>query len=485
MTDADLGRHAWISIALVALVGCGSPNKPHRSLVKSDEPAKPATAKSEREQRAEAALARLPEVKRQLAKLRQLDFNEDVPGLYQSQDDFRAYVSAEVDKLLPAAKAVALADSMLHIGLLTSPIDLRKTVSDAVASQAGAYYDMNQKKFFVVMVPTDAMTLDMFTSHELTHALQDQHFDLEHYQGLDGHELDEDSANARAFVVEGEATFTMFAYAAQMTPHQDGVEIDPLDKAHLAAVKSLLAAGANMTIADYKQQSEATADPTDKDNEIQKATASLDTIPLVIIQPMLDSYLRGALAVVDVYETGGWDAVNALYATPPDSTEQLLHPDTKLVPTRDVPQKVTLATLPGTTEVFSNTMGELEWRIYFMLWNPTPAALATDDPGAKQRTAQIAAVRKANEDAAAGWDGDRWSVVKDKDDNEVGLLATVWDSPKEAKEFEKAYKATIKARFPKKERQVWTKVKGAAVYIVDGGTDPKLINAVVSGTTIQ
>jgi hypothetical protein len=217
---------------------------------------------------------------------------------------------------------------------------------------------------------------------------------------------------------------------------------------------------ANMTVDDFKKQSQGTANPEDKDNDIQKAIAAMDSIPLVILQPMMDSYLKGALAVMTVYQAGGWDAVNALYTTPPDSTEEMLHPD-KLV-TRDPPQKVTLPTLPGYTEVFSNTMGELEWRIYFMLWRKDVA-----------------------EKTAEGWDGDRWSVLKDKDGNEVGILATAWDNAKEAKEFSKEYQASVKKRFPKHEREVWVKVKGNNVYIVDGGKDAKLIDAVIKGTTIQ
>jgi hypothetical protein len=37
-------------------------------------------------------------------------------------------------------------------------------------------------------------------------------------------------------------------------------------------------------------------------------------------------------------------------------------------------------------------------------------------------------------EAAAGWDGDRWELWRRKDSTLV-LLSTVWDSPRDAREF--------------------------------------------------
>ena len=70
---------------------------------------------------------------------------------------------------------------MLHIGLLDKPIDLAETLEQTMVTQAAAYYDPRQKKFFVVMAPDNDSMLDTMSAHELTHALQDQHFDLAKY----------------------------------------------------------------------------------------------------------------------------------------------------------------------------------------------------------------------------------------------------------------------------------------------------------------
>jgi hypothetical protein len=251
----------------------------------------------------------------------------------------------------------------------------------------------------------------------------------------------------------------MFAYVIKASNGKDPMT----DQAAWPFLKLQLANAAGMSIDDMtaitKQQA---AGLGNIDAELAASMAAMDKIPLVILVPMLESYMKGTQPVVAAYEHGGWAEVGKLYTTPPDSTEQVLHPDTKLYPTRDVPRRVTLPDLPGYTEVHTNVMGELEWRIYFMVWNKPIA-----------------------ERAAAGWDGDRWRVVRDGAGTLVGLLVSTWDSPEEATEFADAYRATIATRFPDKAREVWVKTRGANVYIVDGGTDPKLIDRLVKGARIR
>ena len=415
-------------------------------------------AERSRRARAEEALKRTPAIEAGLAKLRAQAFKTAVAAEYQTADAFRAFVKAEVARELPPEKAEAMSVAFHHIGLLPEKIDLSATIADALVTQAAAYYDPRQKKFFMVMVPELDFVLDMFTAHELTHALQDQHHDLVKYLEPVG-ALENDSVNARRYIVEGEATVTMFAYL--LAPQADG---DPMThKTMWPTLKGQLELGSKMSLdqmtADLKQQASGIVGG---DEDLRKSAEAMDKIPLIILLPLMESYLKGTQPVVAAFEHGGWAEVDRLYDTPPDSTEQVLHPTTKLFPKRDVPKQVTLPDLPGYTEVHTNVMGELEWRVYFMVWDKAVA-----------------------EEAAAGWDGDRWRVVKGQDGTLVGLLVSTWDSPAEAKQFVKAYEDTIVKRFPDKSRKVWIKTKGANVYIVDGGTDAKLIDTLVKKSTIK
>jgi hypothetical protein len=410
----------------------------------------------------EHALERIPTIKAGLSALRGLAFKEEVPAEYQSTEDFRTFVSVEVDAEMTAERAATLATSLHHIGLLTEVVDLSQTVEDAMVSQAAAYYDPKQKKFFVVMVPKDDMGLDTIAAHELTHALQDQHFGLDAYLSTTP-ELDDDQANARKFIVEGEATLTMFAYGAEQMGADALAGKHVLDPDFLPLLKIGLVQAAALTLDDFKAMTKKQAEgAVTIDEQIQRSIDAMDTIPPLILVPMMDSYMKGCIAVLAAYEAGGWAEVGTLYSHPPDSTEQVLHPDTKLYPTRDVPRQIELPALKGYTELYANTMGELEWRVYFMLWNKPVA-----------------------ERAAAGWDGDRWSVLTAADGTQVGIAVTTWDSAAEATEFATEYEKTIAVRFPDQARKIWIKTRGANVYIVDGGTDAKLIDKLIKGATVK
>jgi hypothetical protein len=198
----------------------------------------------------------------------------------------------------------------------------------AMTTQAGAYYDPAAKAFFLVMVPSSDFLLDTISAHELTHGLQDQHFDLAKYLPSDG-SLDEDAAAARHFVVEGDATFVMLLYGVR------SMVGDQLPPTVIAALREQITKLAAQDLAGLKAQLKSqSALFGGMDPEIQKSIDAMDDIPPTVLVPLLDSYMKGALVALTAYEHGGWAAVDALYRDPPSSTEQVLHPDTKLYPVR-------------------------------------------------------------------------------------------------------------------------------------------------------
>jgi hypothetical protein len=419
--------------------------------------AKPPT-EAERRARVDAALARIPEIKRELAELRGLPFKADIPAEYQDSKDFRAYVKGEIARELPASRAEPLAEAYVHLGLLKEKLDLAKTLEDALVSQAGAYFDPKLKKFFLVMAPTSDSALDTISAHELTHALQDQHYGLEKYYPHDesGEPLiDDDAMNARRFVVEGDATFAMMAYT---TKEMAGV--DPLAPAQLPAMQMQIAMMAGMSIEQLKEMNKAQSVDADMGEDIEAALEAMDSIPLILIVPLMESYTKGALPVFTAFKRGGWPEVAKLYRDPPASTEQVLHPTEKLYPNRDVPKRVALATPPGHRMVRSEVIGELGWRVYFMMWN-----------------------KAASDTAAAGWDGDRFLVARGKDGKLVGLVATTWDSEVDAEQFEKAYRESLVARFGGDGGKrpdgspIQVVRRKTEVFVVDGSADPTLMAA--------
>lgn len=433
----------------------------------SSAPRSPDTPQARRS-RAEAALGRVAAIEPEVARLRRLAFERAVPTRYQTPDEFRAFVRREITKDLPVARSRDLSAAFAHLGLLARPTDLASVEEQAMTTQAGAYYDPAARAFFVVMVPDSDLMLDTMSAHELTHALQDQHFDLAKYLPSDSG-LDDDAATARRFVVEGDATFVMLLYAMH---GMLGDEIPPPVLAVLRdQIRTLASQDLGALEAQVRSQSALFGA---MDSQIQKSIDAMGDIPPIVLVPLLDSYMKGALVVLTAYEHGGWAAVDALYRDPPASTEQVLHPAAKLYPVRDRPRRVRLAPSAG-AELANNVVGELQWKIYFDLWKSPRAAEAAD-----------------------GWAGDRYSVTRRGDGRLVGRIATLWDTPDDARQFADAYLASLAARFPGADLgraaagiarpdggRVFVRLAGTRVFIVDGAVDADALDALARTTAFE
>lgn len=428
--------------------------------------AKPATPE-DKQKRAAAAIARVTSIQPKLAALRGLPLATPVPAQLQSTEEFRKFVMDELARELPKEQAEKLASAQLHVGLFTKPVDLAKTLEQTMVSQAAAYYDPKSKKFFVVMAPDNDMMLDTISAHELTHALQDANFDLTKYMPST---LDDDAATARKFVVEGDATFAMIAYLAADAGGGKG-----LSPGIMGIMKSQISSMASMSIEEYgsmmKQQSAAMAG---MDADLKKSMESIGELPPIVIKPLIDSYMKGAVVSMVAYDKGGWKGVDDLYKHPPTSTEQVLHPAEKLIGKREEPRAVTLPRLPKGAELVTNVWGELQWQIYLEQW------------GVKQPAASV------------GWGGDHYTVIKQDDGTLIGFIATNWDSPTDAQEFYAAYVESLGKRFAGADTRtpaagvartdkgkVFVKLVGANVFIVDGGDDPKLLDMLAKGTRVK
>jgi hypothetical protein len=274
------------------------------------------------------------------------------------------------------------------MGLLPVGSSLMDLYLRLLGSQVAGYYDPRTKELYVVsksgaIGPTEQVTF----AHEFTHALQDQNFGL---QNLHIDTIGQgDASLADLAVAEGDATLLMSLWA----------------RAHLSPVELLQM----VTEANDPGQAKVLAE-----------------MPEILKQTLFFPYLSGLQLVMAARAAGGWAAVDALYATPPASTEQVLHPD-KLA-SREVPIKVSfpvdLANRLGSgwsTDI-EDTLGEFQLRVWLEAAGRVPAETATA--------------------AAAGWGGDRVALVRDGD--RLGaVLDTRWDSPGDAAEFAAAAQTTL------------------------------------------
>ena len=236
--------------------------------------------------------------------LRQLRFKHPVPLVVKTPDEAEVMMEADLmrDNTDSQLEADAVAGALT--GLYPAGMDLKAQSLKLRKSQVAGFYDPHGKEMVLVeggdnigfwntatefMIQRDIVG-EMLLAHELTHALQDQNFDLE--SSLDRVKDDDDRAIALKSVAEGDATIAGFAYA-----------VGRMDN----------------TIADML---------TDNLKNLPQALkAEAPDTPEGLSAPLLFQYSDGVRFVAEAYRRGGWSAVDALYRDPPLSSHQILHPE--------------------------------------------------------------------------------------------------------------------------------------------------------------
>ena len=481
LNSAGLISSGLTVLAATLIVGCGpstakQPITPPTSTSQEPQPALPiatptaddpvSTNEDPREVMMSLVLEKARTIQDDVAALRGLPFLRPVPAERQDQPTFRKFASKEIRKYYPADKSANATAALHHIGIIQTNRDLVESALEVIAGQVAAYYHPETGRFYAVSLSDDIQWLEIMTAHELVHGLQDQHFDLRAYVGEPSPknpkriEYSEDQLNARRFVVEGEATFVMFMYGVA-----SAAKVKKLNLGHMLTVRMVTSSGAKNSWRDMVAQADLEA--SKEEAKGKPPSARLSKLPPYIVVPTLQSYTLGAEAISVIQGASGWSAVADLYKNPPESTEQMLHPKEKLIDNRDMP---TAVVLPDYSKrfgkpLFSDTLGELGWRVYLETWK-TPAA----------------------ELAAAGWDGDAVSVYKTPD-GLVGLLAFVWDTTEDAVEWENALRRTAKtrtvsnatrnrgvARYQRADgKEILVSRKGRRVFVVDGSSGKRAL----------
>jgi hypothetical protein len=327
---------------------------------------------------------RLANLLHQAETWRGLTAKHPVASRTLAETDLAAAVAAAIRKDLPPGEMHSLEAALKAFGLVPESLDLAVFLPKLLTGEIAGYYDPETKALSLVRrsgSAPGAPAEDMVLVHELTHALQDQYFDLAAFAEADPLS---DAAAARQALVEGDATLTMLSAAL-------GKRIEDLEGA-----EKLLAAAGSLDM---------------------PGSPELAAAPPYLRETLLFSYVQGNLFCLRVRQAGGQALLDrAFRSDPPRSTEQILHPE-KWIFRRDDPVAVEVpdlaAALPGFVPAAEGDMGELAVRILLR-------------EGLKDEARATA--------AAAGWGGDRFAVYE-KDGRRLLAWVTAWDSAADAAEF--------------------------------------------------
>jgi hypothetical protein len=279
---------------------------------------------------------------------------------------------ADFDEQYPPAQQRADEAIYRLLGLIAPADTLRKLTGSLFEQGVLGYYDPRDGRLRVVTgTGTSTRVLsEMTLAHELTHALEDQRFSFP-----DENAGSDDRSLARTALIEGTATWTMYAYVQRNFTSEE-------------TLGSLLGA----------------------------AFEDTGGLPPFLEAQVTFPYLGGQAFVDDLRARAGgrWDLVDTAYRLRmPVSTEQILHPDAYF--DADAPEPVRIRARPGAgwRRATAGTWGELQTR-------------------------ELLALAGANSSAAAaGWGGDRYELWQKGDENAL-IMRWRWDTPADEAEFASA-----------------------------------------------
>jgi hypothetical protein len=174
--------------------------------------------------------AQVAPIAARVAQLRGLTFEHPVEIEYASPADFEKEVTASPDDLAEQKEEIEQATAVFRAaGLLGGDVDLGEAVNDTASADVIALYDPKAKK--IVVRGDGAFTVEtrVTLAHELTHVLQDQHFDLRELDQA-ATESKSGSSDALTGLIEGDAQRIEKKYLAEQS-EADRTEYEKLSNA--------------------------------------------------------------------------------------------------------------------------------------------------------------------------------------------------------------------------------------------------------------
>ncbi|PKO06393.1 MAG: hypothetical protein CVU41_06635 [Chloroflexi bacterium HGW-Chloroflexi-3] len=275
-------------------------------------------------------------------------------------------------------------------GLIERDYDLYELFVELYSEQIAGFYDDETKEMVVVQGEKFAGPERMTYAHEYTHALQDAQYNLKDGLKLDSDycELDSEYCAAVTALVEGDASFTETQWFLDHSSLKDKQEV----------------------LQYYQEYS----------------SPIFDNTPVFLQEDLIFPYVKGIAFVTELYEEGGYAAIDNAFLNPPVSTEQIMHPERY---PEDHPIRIELEDFTsllgdGWEEIDRNTLGE--WYTYLMLGKPLSSDWAHEEEMALS--------------AAEGWGGDQYLVYHHfENDEDVLILLSEWDTQTDADEYWQAF----------------------------------------------
>jgi hypothetical protein len=322
-----------------------------------------------------------------VAKIRGLELKKPIARGIMSREQIEKRVLERIGEEYGGDELAAEARAAKKLGLLPMDADYQGVVVGLLTEQIAGFYDPVVKELYLAdWIAVSEQRIVM--AHEICHALQDQHFDLVKF--VKPIKDNADAQLARQALVEGDGVALMVEFMFR----EMKVKLDPW---------------ADDTIVN--QMSNMGSMP---------GMEKFEKAPPFLKDGLMFPYVEGLRLVAFTRRHHPWSRVDDMFKKPPESTEQVMHPEKYFAGEKPVAIKApAVKSLKKWKVVYSNVLGELGW-------------------GSWLRTHGVKPERA--KDAAAGWGGDRYVVLAPPGDDgkdveaTVLVLVSVWDADADADE---------------------------------------------------
>jgi hypothetical protein len=315
-------------------------------------------------------LATADEVLREMSEITGWKLKSPLKRSIRSREEIHAYVLQQMNDDKDAKERYASTRSAEAFGLIPKGFKLESFLVDLLTEQIAGLYDPKAHEFYIAdwIAPEEQK---MVMSHELTHALEDQQYQIEDW--VKAARPNDDAELARESVLEGSAMAAMLDYMLKEKGLnlRDLPDIDP-----------------SVFVGDMSE------------------TPLLKKAPPFIKDSLMFPYFAGLTFSENILKTDGWGGFDSVFAKPPASTQQIMHPELYRAHKVPPPLKMVLPEhfLDATwVPLEEDSLGEFGWKEVLKQF--------LDEDRAKS--------------LAAAWDGDKYVTYEQKDTKRTLLVTHV------------------------------------------------------------
>jgi hypothetical protein len=381
---------------------------------KADKPEAPSTEDQEKKispKEAEELFRSVDEILQFASKDTDLPVKHEVKRRLVTRDEVEAYLKKSMSEDKSAKRLERTQLVLKKFGLLPRDFDLQTFLIALLREQVAGYYD-SKTKTVNLLDWIDAEQQKPVLAHELTHALQDQSFNLEKWMKVEDFDLDEkksitpddidndEAGEARESVVEGQAMVVLVDY--MLAPTGQNILSSP-------QIANALKEGMLVGTSDSP--------------EFQNA-------PIFLREELTFPYRYGLDFEAELLKSGKRKAFADTFTNPPRTTRQIMEPQTYLSGEKLPPMQ-----LPDFKQDFKNyerfdigAMGEFD------------VAILMD---------QYAGVETAHK-MYPNWRGGYYYAARPKGDPAAPLAilyVSRWSSPETASQFAAIYAKALDTRY--------------------------------------